>query len=78
MRTGFGEATCECPSGTHEVAGEGCIETPCKLHSSRENLSSDFPTRSDTNLTVQAQKMVGGLKFWILKVEGLYYPCSYM
>ena len=34
------------------------------------------PTRSDTNRTVQLQKMVRGWKFWILKVEELYYPCS--
>ena len=35
-----------------------------------------FPTWSDTNLAVQLQKMARGLKFWIQKVEGLYYPCS--
>ena len=35
-----------------------------------------FPTRSDTNRSVQSQKMVRALKFWILKEEGLYYPCS--
>ena len=36
------------------------------------------PTRSwsDTNGDVQSQKMVRGWKFWILKVEELYYPCS--
>ena len=34
------------------------------------------PTRSDTNRAVQSQKMVGGWKFWIKKVEVLYYPCS--
>ena len=32
-----------------------------------------FPTWSDTNRAVQLQKMARGLKFWILKVEGLYY-----
>ena len=31
---------------------------------------------SDTNQAVQSQKMVRGWKFWILKVEELYYPCS--
>ena len=31
----------------------------------RENLSSGFPTRSDTNWSVQPQKMATGLKFWI-------------
>ena len=35
-----------------------------------------FPTRSDTNRAVQAQKMAGDGKFWIQKVEELYYPCS--
>ena len=35
-----------------------------------------FPTRSDTNRTAQPHKMARGLKFWIQKVEGLYYTCS--
>ena len=35
-----------------------------------------FPTWSDTNQAVQLQKMVSGLKFRTLKVEGLYYLCS--
>ena len=35
-----------------------------------------FPTWSDTNQAVQLQKMASGLKFYILKVEGLYYLCS--
>ena len=30
----------------------------------------------DTNRTIKQQKMAGGLKFRIYKVEGLYYPCS--
>ena len=30
-----------------------------------ENLSSGFPTRSDTNQAVQSQKMAGCLKFWV-------------
>ena len=34
------------------------------------------PTRSNTNRAVQSQKMVRGLKLWILKVEELYYLCS--
>ena len=34
------------------------------------------PTRSDTNRAVQSQNMVKGWKFWISKVEELYYPCS--
>ena len=32
-----------------------------------------FDLRSDTNQAVQLQKMDRGLKFWIWKVEGLYY-----
>ena len=35
-----------------------------------------FPTWSDTNQAVQLQKMARGLKFRILKEEGLYYLCS--
>ena len=35
-----------------------------------------FLTRSDTNQSVQPMKMARGLKFWIKKVQGLYYPCS--
>ena len=42
----------------------------------QENLSSGFPTRSDTNPAVQPQKMVRGLRFQIKKVEELYYLCS--
>ena len=34
-----------------------------------------FANRSDTNRAVQSQKMVRGWKFWIYKVEELYYPC---
>ena len=35
-----------------------------------------FPTLSDTNQAVHLQKMAKGLKFWIKKVEGLYFLCS--
>ena len=35
-----------------------------------------FPNRSNTDLSVQPQKMVRGLKFRIKEVEGLYYLCS--
>ena len=35
-----------------------------------------FWNRSDTNQAVQAQKMARGCKFWIYKVEQLYYLCS--
>ena len=34
------------------------------------------PTRSDTNLGVQPQKMTGSLKFRISEVVGLYYLCG--
>ena len=40
------------------------------------NRSSGFPTRSDTNQAVQPQKMARGLKFWIYKVDVLYFPDS--
>ena len=42
----------------------------------RENRSSGFPTRSDTNWPAQAQKRVRSLKFRILVEEELYYPSS--
>ena len=35
-----------------------------------------FPNRSDTNRAVQAQSMARDWKFWIEKVEELYYPLS--
>ena len=35
-----------------------------------------FPNRSDKNLAVQSQKLVRSWKFWILKVEELYYTYS--
>ena len=35
-----------------------------------------FPTKSDTNRAVQPQKMARGLKFRILIVEELHYPCG--
>ena len=35
-----------------------------------------FPNRSDTNRLIQSQKRARSLKFWIYKVEELYYPCS--
>ena len=37
-----------------------------------------FPNRSGRNRAVQAQKMARSWKFWIHKVENLYYryPCS--
>ena len=35
-----------------------------------------YPTRSDTNRAVQAQKQARSLKFRIKVEEELYYPCS--
>ena len=35
-----------------------------------------FSTRYDTNRAVQSKKMARGLKFRIIKEEGLYYLCS--
>ena len=35
-----------------------------------------FLIRSGTNQAVQSQKMARDWKFWIKKVEELYYPCS--
>ena len=35
-----------------------------------------FPSRSDTNRTVQLQKQARSLKFWSIVEEELYYPSS--
>ena len=35
-----------------------------------------FPNRFYTNRDAQAQKMAYGWKFWLYKVEKLYYPSS--
>ena len=35
-----------------------------------------FLNRSDKSQAVQSQKMARSFKFWIWKVEELYYPCS--
>ena len=42
----------------------------------RENWSSEFSTRSDTNRPVQSQKMARSLNIRIYEEEGLYYPKS--
>ena len=42
----------------------------------RENRSSGFPTRCDTNRPVQSLKQDRCLKLWIYVEEELYYPCS--
>ena len=39
----------------------------------RENRSSGFPTRSDTNRAVQAQKMARNFKFRIEEEKKLFY-----
>ena len=33
----------------------------------------EFPTRSDSNWPAQLQKLAGGLKFWLQKLETLHY-----
>ena len=45
-------------------------------HLMRENRSSGFLTRSDTNQSVQSQKKARSLEFWIYVEEEIYYPCS--
>ena len=47
-----------------------------KRAATRETWSSEFPTRSNTNRSVQSQKKARSLKFWILEEEKLYYPSS--
>ena len=42
----------------------------------RENRSSGFPTRYDTNQSVQSQKRARSLKFHIYEEEELYYLSS--
>ena len=39
----------------------------------KQNQSSEFVTRSNTNLAVQPQKMFSGLKFWVYVIKELYY-----
>ena len=46
------------------------------LVATSENQQLGIPNRSDTKQAVQSQKMARGWKFWIYKVEKLYYPCS--
>ena len=50
----------------------------CYIHMSRVMTKQKFwfPTWFETNQAVQIQKMVRGLKFRILQVEGLYYLCG--
>ena len=42
----------------------------------RENRSSGFPTRCDTNQPVQSQKQDRGLEYLLYVEEELYYPSS--
>ena len=44
---------------------------PCHMSRVTKNMSLVFSTRSDTNRTVQLQKIAGGLKFRNLEVEVL-------
>ena len=41
-----------------------------------ENQQFGFPTRSDTNQTVQSQNKARSLKLWIQVEEELCYPCD--
>ena len=43
---------------------------------SQENMSSRFPTKSETNRAVRPQKIDRCFEFRILEVEGLYNLCS--
>ena len=43
---------------------------------SRENLSSRFPTRSDTNQAAQPHEMAKCIKFQNKEVKGLHYLCN--
>ena len=47
--------------------------TACKQALSLENVSSGFPTWSDTNQVVQPQKPARGWKFQIYKLKRFYY-----
>ena len=52
------------------------FQTSSICAASRENMSSGFPTKSDTNRAAQPQEMARGLKFRINKEEGFYSMCS--
>ena len=41
-----------------------------------EKTNNVVSNKSDTNQSVQSQKMARSLKFWIEKVEEMYYPFS--
>ena len=54
------------PSGFEHAYPEGAgVSRPLDFRGIRENRSSGFPTRSDTNRAVQSKKLGRGLKFWI-------------
>ena len=42
----------------------------------RENQSSQFQTRFDSNQSLQSQKQARSMNFWIQVEEELYYLCS--
>ena len=53
-----------------------CHHILWKSGESKENQSSGFPTRSDSNRSVQSQMQARSLKFWKKVEEELSYPCS--
>ena len=62
--------------GTIIVANEVYILLARSESGSKKNLSSRFPTRSDTNRAIHPQKTARGLKFRTQGVYKLYYLCS--
>ena len=53
-----------------------CIPILSDMSSVIKNLSSAFPTMSDTNRALQPRRWTRSLKFRIYAVEGLTYLCS--
>ena len=55
------------------------ISEPCqmlKLIEPHREKTMWILTKSDANQAAQPLEMAKGLKFWIKKIEGLYYPSS--
>ena len=66
------------PRGGSKRASDGALKVVplfIRFEPPRGKQTMWFPNRSDTNRPVQAQKQARSLKFWICKVEELYYPC---
>ena len=61
-----GLSTMESMSKMYEVHMSLCVRKPTIW----------VPIRINTNWAVQSQKLVRGLKFWIEKIEDLYYMCN--